>query len=316
MTQFFSGYPENWTAPIWLTIGNFDGMHLGHQSLIDCVCQTAREKCANAGLITFNPHPKVFFQNLSTPFYLATDLEKTALIKKTGLDLVVTLPFVQELAEQTPEMFLSALTHHLNVEGLVVGQNFSLGKGGSGTTSVLRKICSDLGVQFLTVEPLSMDGVIVSSARVRELVETGNVSSARRLLGRPYSVANHVIRGKGLGSKLGFPTANIMVDPMKLLPKYGVYATVIQVNGDRYLGVTNVGIRPTFETASQPTIETLLLDFDGNIYQEYLQVNFIERIRNERKFASGSELITQIESDKIQARRILTNEPESQNLST
>lgn len=299
---------------MWLTIGNFDGMHLGHQALMARVQETARANGAKSGLITFWPHPRVYLQKITTQYYLTTLDEKMKLLVDSGMDYVISLPFTHRLAGQSAGEFFADLTSHLNLAGLIVGQNFTLGKNRAGTQNVIRDLCDQYGIQLDLIESFCLDGSPVSSGRVRDALELGDVQTARQLLGRPYSVSGKVVEGKHLGSKLGFPTANQVVNPQKILPKYGVYASLVRVNGDKFMGVTSVGVRPTFETTNQPNVETLLLDFNGNIYHESLTVDFIQYIRDEIKFANVADLIAQIDLDKLQARRMLADESFSKSL--
>ncbi|MGV8050061.1 MAG: bifunctional riboflavin kinase/FAD synthetase [Anaerolineaceae bacterium] len=314
MTAILTDWPENLPERMWLTIGNFDGMHLGHQALIARVQETARANGARSGLITFWPHPRVYLQKITAQYYLTTADEKMILLADSGMDYVISLPFTHRLANQSAGEFFADMTSHLNLAGLIVGQNFTLGKNRTGTKNMIRDLCNQYGIQLDLIESFCLNGSPVSSGRVRGALELGDVQTARQLLGRPYSVSGKVVEGKHLGSKLGFPTANQVVDTQKILPKYGVYASLVRVNGDKFMGVTSVGVRPTFEITNQPNVETLLLDFEGNIYHESLTVDFIQYIRDEIKFANVADLIAQIDLDKLQARRMLADESFSKSL--
>ena len=315
MTEFFENWPERRMQPAWITIGNFDGLHLGHQALLAKLkLDAARAGCLSA-MITFQPHPRVMLQNISGPFDLACEVEKRILLAESGLDFVFTLPFNHALASLNAAQFFGLLRGRLDVRGLTVSENFALGRARSGTLEQIRIVCEENGIALEVLPAFCLDGRPVSSGRVREALEAGDVREAARLLGHPYFVKSKVVEGKHLGSKLGFPTANQMVHPQKILPRYGVYATRASFNGEKLLGVTSVGVRPTFENTTQPNIETLLLDFDDNIYHEELTVEFIERLRGEIKFERVEDLILQIEQDKHDARRILTHEPFQENLS-
>lgn len=315
MTQFFENLPELKEQPLWITIGNFDGLHRGHQALLARLMQNAARDSAKSAMITFQPHPRVVLQNIQGPFYLACEAEKQVLLAESGLDYVFTLTFDRKLAELNAARFLSRLLKHLDLRGLTVSENFALGKDRTGTLRELGKQCARHAITLDIVPPFCLDGKPVSSGRVREALETGDVRGAADLLGHPYFVRSKVVEGKHLGSKLGFPTANQVVNPQKILPKYGVYATRASFNGEKLMGVTSVGVRPTFETTTQANIETLLLDFDDNIYHENLTVEFIEYLRPEIKYERVQDLIDQIEQDKREARRILTHESCPENLS-
>ena len=307
MTELISGWPAFIEERTWFTIGNFDGFHLGHQYLVNAVREKSQQEHASSTLLTFWPHPRVFLQHIKTAFYLTTKTEKLSLLRNAGLDRVITLPFNQALANLSAEEFFERLSHHLNPAGLIVSENFVLGHNREGTREVIEEICRRRGIQFEVISPYLLDGRLISSQRIRSALALGEAEEVRRLLGRPYSLTDEVREGKHLGSKLGFPTANQIVDPMKLLPAYGVYATIAWLEGQPHMAVTSVGVRPTFENTDKPNVETLLLDFDGNIYHHKLTVQFLKRLREERKFENVEALISQIEEDKAQARRILTD---------
>ena len=316
MTQFYENWPAERKLPLWITIGNFDGLHRGHQALLNRLKERAAEEGCASAMLTFQPHPRVVLQNISGPFYLTSEVEKTLLLAQSGLDYVFTLSFDQTLANLNAGQFFALLLEHLDLRGLTVSENFALGKDRSGTLRQIGQLCAANHVVMDVLPPFCLDGRPVSSGRVREALEAGNVREAARLLGRPYFVKSKVVEGKHLGSKLGFPTANQVVDPQKILPQYGVYATRASFNGVKHLGVTSVGVRPTFENTTKPNIETLLLDFEDNIYHEDLTVEFIEYLRGEIKFERVEDLIQQIEQDKHEARRILTHESFQENLSS
>lgn len=315
MTEFFENWPALTKDPLCITIGNFDGLHRGHQALLERMEAYAAKVGCQTAMITFQPHPRVVLQHISGRFYLTCEEEKRLLLAQSGLDFVFTLPFNRALANLSAGQFFALLLEHLNLRGLTVSENFALGKARSGTLEQIRIVCEQNNIILDVMPVFCLDGKPVSSGRVREALEAGDVREAARLLGHPYFVKSKVVEGKRLGSKLGFPTANQVVDPQKILPKYGVYATRASFNGEKLMGVTSVGVRPTFENTAQPNIETLLLDFDDNIYHEDLTVEFIEHLRGEIKFEHVEDLIQQIEQDKREARRILTHESFQENLS-
>ncbi len=315
MTEFFENWPALNKDPLCITIGNFDGLHRGHQALLKRLEEHAvNEGCASA-MITFHPHPRVVLQHISGPIYLTCEEEKRLLLAQSGLDFVFTLPFNRALANLSAGQFFGLLLEHLDLRNLTVSENFALGKARTGTLEQIRIVCEQNNITLDVMPVFCLDGKPVSSRSVREALEAGDVREAARLLGHPYFVKSKVVEGKRLGSKLGFPTANQVVHPQKILPKYGVYATRASFNGEKLMGVTSVGVRPTFENTTQANIETLLLDFDDNIYHEDLTVEFIEHLRGEIKFEHVEDLIQQIEQDKREARRILTHESFQENLS-
>lgn len=305
MSRMINDWPEKPLEPAWITIGNFDGVHLGHQALIAELITHARQDKVLAVALTFWPHPRVYFTQEVEGFYLNDRTEKNELLAKTGLDDILCLPFNQQLADLDTQQFLRKLNSLVPLKGLLVGENFALGKGRQGTGNVLQSVCSAMGVPCLDIPPVMLDGQVISSQRIRQTLDSGEVEQTARLLGRPYVLTGYVAPGKHRGAKLGFPTANLYFDIQRKLPRFGVYATFVEVDGLIYQGVTSVGIRPTFDDGRFPSVETLLLDFDADIYGKLIQVKFVKFLRDEIKYDQIEDLIDQIEQDKIDARRIL-----------
>ena len=307
MQTIITSWPERTDTPTWISIGKFDGVHLGHQALIGRLKEEADQRGHETAVLTFWPHPRVFFNHAGSYFYLTTKEEREKLLLRTGIDQLFVMDFDASLASTEAEAFVDLLLRHYDLKGLVVGQNFKMGKDRGGTLDVLRPILQAAGAELIVVEPYMLEGERVSSERVRRALLQGEPELAARLLGRPYSLTSVVREGKKLGSKLGFPTANQSPPAGKLLPRYGVYATRVKTNGDTYMGVTSVGVRPTFEDTHIPNVETLILDFDGNLYGTILEVSFVQFLRDEIKFERVEDLIAQVEADKENARRILTH---------
>lgn len=305
MSRMINDWPEKPLEPAWITIGNFDGVHLGHQALIAELFTHARQDKVLAVALTFWPHPRVYFTQEVEGFYLNDRTEKNELLAKTGLDVILCLPFNQQLADLDTQQFLRKLNSLVPLKGLLVGENFALGKGRQGTGNVLQSVCSAMGVPCLDIPPVMLDGQVISSQRIRQTLDSGEVEQTARLLGRSYVLTGYVAPGKHRGAKLGFPTANLYFDIQRKLPRFGVYATFVEVDGLIYQGVTSVGIRPTFDDGRFPSVETLLLDFDADIYGKLIQVKFVKFLRDEIKYDQIEDLIDQIEQDKIDARRIL-----------
>ena len=293
-------------APVWLTIGNFDGVHLGHQALLADLIRLARQDNTRSVLLSFSPNPKVFFSG-EKGFYLSTPGEKTALLSRLGIDDVLIIAFEQKLANMAATDFMAELTRRINLKGLVVGEDFVFGHNRQGTTEVLAEFCEKQGIPFVVFPELMMDGEPVSSTRIRRALNDGKVDEARRLLGRPYAMCAKVISGEQIGKSIGVPTANLELDPDKFLPKRGVYATIAHLREKDYPAVTNVGVRPTFSEQEIVSVETLILDFNDDIYGEELRVEFIQCLRPEQKFDSVQALTQQIEKDKLITRRIFEN---------
>ena len=309
MTEFITGWPNHPLKNTWLTIGNFDGVHLGHQALIQSLKERAEEQQGQSLVITFWPHPRVVLGQVSEAFLLTTHQEKERQLQIAQVDLVVTLPFDQHLADMHAEAFLERLYANLRPAGLLVGPEFRLGKNRQGDFNFIQNFCQSRGIACESFAPFTLGGEVVSSNRVRARLLEGQVEEAANLLGRPFSLEGEVQHGKQIGRKLGFPTANFAPGPLQLLPRFGVYATRVFLGDQVLMGVTNVGVRPTFETAATPNVETLILDFDDRIYDEMMRIEFISFLRPELRFEHVEDLIAQIENDKALARRIFQNGP-------
>ena len=305
MTEFRSSFPNSKGSPVWLTIGNFDGLHLGHQALIRKLCSSATETNAQAVAITFYPHPRVFFGTEKDPYNLMTRSEKNFMFEQLGLDQVITLPFNQSLASMTAENFLSELISHFDLQGIVMGLDFSLGKNRDGTIPAIQAFMRRFGIQVLRESPVLLDGQVIASEAIRTALGNGQPELAAVMLGRPYSMSGKVQTGKKLGRRLGLPTANLTIETEKFVPKYGVYASKTWLEGKSYASVSSIGVRPTVEENGTPNVETLILDFDNDIYDEEIKVEFVQFIRPEIKFENIGDLSKRIEEDKEEARSIL-----------
>jgi len=299
-----------------MTIGNFDGVHRGHQALIN---ELARKASAHANpviVITFFPNPSDFFQPNIDSFYLSTPAEKEAELCHLGIDRVITFRFDQDFANLTAREFLSALKQKLGLTLLVLGEDFALGKDRQGTIDVIRSIGQEMSFAVETIAPINLGSETISSTKIRQCLDEGNLACAAKMLGRPYAISGVVTQGSDRGSRIGLPTANMTHWSKKKLPAIGVYATRVVVNNGEYFGITNVGYRPTFEEQALPNIETHILDFDGNIYGETLEIKLIQKIRDEQKFSGVEAFLAQIERDKATARRIFSNDETQTNLLT
>jgi riboflavin kinase/FMN adenylyltransferase len=291
-----------------LTIGNFDGVHLGHQALFDEVISRANAIGGTAVAITFDPHPIRVLRNNGHPPLITLGEQKVELIRQTGLDALVVIPFTPEFAQISAREFLEdILISRLGMAGFVVGGDYAFGRNREGNIDFLRKESERLGFSLVVADwiqaPIEGTGRI-SSTRIRELVQEGEVREARRLLGRPYQVRGTVLHGRNRGGKLlGCPTANLALQD-ELAPKTGIYAVTVEYDGETYPGVANIGWSPTFDD-HQFTVEIHLLDFSGDLYDKQIRVNFVERIRDEKKFSGISELAEQIQRDIAAARQIL-----------
>lgn len=287
-----------------ITIGNFDGVHLGHQAIIKQMVHEGRKRNHPVLVVTFYPNPIVFFKNIDEPFYLSSPVEKEEFICSLGVDKVITIKFDHKLANLSPEAFLTGLKTNLNLNVLIAGEDFTIGKDRKGTISVIEEIGKEQAFLVKVITQVSSDGDRVSSTMVREALDKGEVLRVTELLGRPYRMSGVIVHGADRGSKIGVPTANLSYWEKKKIPGVGVYATWVHLNNKILYGLTNIGYRPTFEDQSNIDVETLILDFDGNIYGEKMSLDFIHKLRDEQKFANLEAFLDQIERDKINAKRI------------
>jgi riboflavin kinase / FMN adenylyltransferase len=287
-----------------LTIGAFDGVHRGHQALIDQVVARARATDRLAALLTFHPHPAAVLAPDRAPRYLTTPGEKVALLEGLGLDLVVLLSFTRETAATPARDFMEAVSRHMRLRELWIGADFALGHNREGNVPRLRELGGELGYEVQIVEPVSGEDEIISSSRIRALLRDGQVEGAARLLGRYPSLSGEVVTGARRGHKLGFPTANLEVRPERAVPADGIYAIFALLGEERYQAVANVGVRPSFDNGER-IVEAYIFDFDRDIYGCDLVVEFVARLREERRYEHLDDLIAQIERDSDEARRIL-----------
>lgn len=297
--------PPQLPIPV-ITIGSFDGIHKGHQALLECVQERAGERDGTGILVTFEPHPQRVIAPDSAPPLLTTREEKLPLLEATGLDALVILPFNRELSEMEAEDFVTeVLVETLGVRVLVLGHDHGFGRGRRGRPDLLRDMAPRGGFELEVVEAVRRNGDPITSTFIRSVLAAGDVREAERLLGRAYGLDGLVVKGDGRGRELGFPTANLAPRSWeKCIPGNGVYAVEAVVRGERYQGVCNIGVRPTFSAQVQ-TVEAHILDFSEEIYGEFVELRFLHRLREEQQFVSPQALQQQIESDIRQARSII-----------
>jgi riboflavin kinase/FMN adenylyltransferase len=298
-------YPEN-AGKVVATIGNFDGVHRGHLFILSDVADAARARDLTSLLITFDPHPLEVVAPERRPQLLQTRGQKLECLEAAGLDAVLILAFNHELAAMTGEQFFEAvLDSRVDLAEVRIGENFRFGHDRAGGVESLSTIGARYGFEVGSVSPVEIDGGIVSSSRIRQLLRDGQVEAAAGMLGRPYTIRGEVTHGDGRGRKLHFPTANLTTRN-ELLPGHGVYVTEVVTGAARQAAVTNVGSRPTFRSGTT-VVETHLLDFDGNLYGQRMEVRFLARIRDEQQFADGAELSNQIARDLAAAEGFFEN---------
>lgn len=287
-----------------LTIGVFDGVHLGHQALISETITQAKDGGYLSGIVTFAGHPRLVLGMHKELPHLTSLEQRLRLLKGTGINHVISLTFTEELASLPAGDFVRLLIKHLSMKGLVVGPDFALGKDREGNIESLNKMGEDLGFSVTVVPPRLKNGHKVSSTIIRKAMAESDMKKVHDLLGRCFSLEGRVVKGEGRGAVLGIPTANLEVAPDQALPANGVYATVAFVEGESISAITNIGTRPTFGTGHR-TVETHLLDFSGQLYGDMIEIAIIEQIRPEAKFTSADALKTQIKADILKARQIL-----------
>ena len=292
-----------------ITVGTFDGLHRGHQAVLDTLRATARALGKPSVVVTFDPHPLYVVRPEHAPRLLCTVAEKQELLRSAGIDEIALVRFTRELSEYSPREFVEiVLRDHFGLDHLVIGYDHGFGKGRSGDVATLQQIGRDLGFEVTVVPHADLNGSPVSSSRIRKALEAGDVVDANAALGRAYSVSGTVIRGDGRGRELGFPTANLeLPDHTKLLPLEGIYAVRVHRGreaGRGLPGVVHLGPRPTFQGAA-PTVEVYLLEFNADLYGETLVLDFIERIRGIEKFDSIEALVAAMRGDVREAEAIL-----------
>lgn len=290
-----------------VAIGAFDGVHLGHQAILIPMVEQARKAGVLSVVVTFHPHPAVVLRGIDNPIYLTSPEERTRLLGNLGIDIVITMNFNRAVANLTADEFMQKITAALKPKEIWAGYDFTIGRNRQGNTSVLQSIGERLGYNMHIVHEISSDGRI-SSSRIRDYLRGGKASETSQLLGRPYSVEGPVIHGDGRGRSLGFPTANVQYWPGKIIPSYGVYATWIWIGNHRLPSVTGVGVRPTFDNPPvAPRVETYIMDFNEDIYDQSVRVEFLEFLRPELRYDSVQSLINQMEDDTRIAREVLSH---------
>jgi riboflavin kinase / FMN adenylyltransferase len=289
-----------------LAIGNFDGVHRGHQALLATVQADATHRGVSAGVMIFDPHPREFFQPHAPHVRLTTRAQKLRIFERCGLDLAVVLPFDAALAALSPEAFITdVLVGALSVGHVVIGYDFNFGKARAGSPETMREAGQRLGFGVTVVQPVSDGRIAYSSSAIRAKLGAGDVAGAALALGHRWRMDGTVVGGAKRGTGLGFPTANITV-PLGCGLAYGIYATRVHVNGEVHMGAAYWGSRPQFDNG-QPILEVFLLDFDGNLYGQDLSVEFVDFIRPDGKFEGLEALKIQMQADCDAARRALTD---------
>jgi riboflavin kinase/FMN adenylyltransferase len=311
--RHYRSLDDVWLDDVWLTIGSFDGVHRGHQTIIKDLVTEAGAHNAPAVVVTFFPHPSAILRGQNFPYYLTAPDEKAVLLGNLGISHVITHPFNRRVANKTAQEFILDLNEHLTIKHLGVGYDFAMGKNRDGNFKILQQIGKELDFTVKQTPSVEDKGGIISSSRIRFLLGVGQVDSAAGLLGRYYGIKGLVEVGDQRGHRLGFPTANMAVWAEKIIPTAGVYACWAKVRGKVWKAVTNIGVRPTFEANPvPPRAETHLIDFSDDIYGENIRVEFVSRIRDEKRFSSIEALQAQIHNDLEKTEQILSKDHEIQ----
>ena len=290
-----------------LTIGVFDGVHLGHKYLISQLKEHARQQNLISGLVTFRQHPQEVLSPQTKLPYL-TDLEQRInLLKNEGVEAIITLSFTPELARLSARQFIGLLKEYLRMRGLVIGPDFALGRSREGGVNTLRTLGQDMNFSVTVVSPIMINGEVISSTAIRNALAEGDMNRVHNLVGRLFSLHGCVVTGTGRGTELGFPTANLDVNPQQALPADGVYVTWAYIDDKMYQSVTNIGKRPTFG-GKERVVEVYILGYRSDLYGHELKIDIIERLRGEKRFSTAAELKRQMVEDINQGRAILNSQ--------
>ena len=289
-----------------LAIGNFDGVHRGHQALLETAAAIARDIGAPAGAVIFEPHPREFFHPEEPHFHLTPLKQKLAIFAGLGLDVAIVLPFDAALAKLSADEFVGqVLVAGLGARHIVIGHDFFFGRNRGGTPETMQAAAQKLGFGLTIVAPVAEDGEVFSSSAIRLRLAQGDVKGAARMLGRCWRAAGTVVGGAKRGTGLGFPTANVPL-PRGTALGHGIYAVRVFAGAERYEGAAYLGTRPTYDDG-MPVLEVFLFDFDGDLYGREIEVEFVDFVRADRKFATSEALIAQMQRDCARARAILAD---------
>lgn len=294
------------STPIGLTIGNFDGVHVAHRQLLKKIQSECSRKGLSFVVVTFHPHPQKILHPEKERFLINSYEKRRELLEALGVNYLVEMKFTRDFSTLSPDEFMK--THLFSYEGLrefYLGYDFAFGANKKGGHDLAFEICTPRGIHVEIQPKFEMNGEIVSSTFIRDLLLQGKVTEAGKFLDRPFHLEGVVIKGEGRGKKIGFPTANIQVSSDLIVPQNGVYVTKTRHQGMTYKSVTNIGHNPTFKDGKQLHIETNIFDFDTDIYGESLEIEFLQKIRDEKKFPTVNDLITQIRSDVETAKKVL-----------
>jgi len=290
-----------------LTIGVFDGVHAGHRYLLEKLQQRAMEKELFSGVVTFNPHPQSVLHPHNQLPWLSNLEDRVSALKELGINIVAVLTFTPKVAQLSARDFMSLLKKYLKMQGIMVGPDFGLGRGAEGNINLLRALGREMNFTVEVIPPYIINGDVVSSTLIRQALAQGDMRRVQRLMGRYFYLRGKVITSDKRGRVLGFPTANLEIKPQQASPGNGVYATITQVDGKQFPSATNIGIRPTFREGGE-TVETHLLQYEGDLYGKQIMVEFVQKLRDEQRFPSSEALKTQIKKDVREIQALLAKD--------
>jgi riboflavin kinase/FMN adenylyltransferase len=287
-----------------LTVGVFDGVHLGHKRLLSELIRQAKGYGLISGVVTFRQHPQRLFHPESSPPLLTSLTQRIRLFKDEGVEVVIPLSFTLELVQTGARQFIELLQKYLKMRRLVLGPDATLGRNQEGNVAALRQLSQGMNFELTIVPQVKIDGEVVSSTAIRRALAEGNIEKANRMLGRYFSIEGSIVSGAGRGTRLGFPTANLEMEPERALPSDGIYASWAYTGERRYRSVTNIGVRPTFGEVDR-IVELHIIDFEGDLYRQRVKIDIIHRLRDEKRFSTTDALQEQMRNDIRQAVSIL-----------
>jgi riboflavin kinase/FMN adenylyltransferase len=290
-----------------ITIGVFDGVHAGHRYLLKKLRQRADENNLLSGVVTFNPHPQSVLHSHNQLPWLTNLEDRVGALQELGVNIIAVLTFTPRVAQLSAREFISLVKKHLSMRGIMVGPDFALGQKREGNINLLRTLGGEMEFTVEVVSPFIINGEVVSSTLIRQALGQGDMRKVAKLMGRYFYLEGKVITSDKRGRILGFPTANLDIKPQQALPGNGIYATIAQLNSKRLPSATNIGIRPTF-AEGEKTVETHLLNYKGDLYGKDMRVEFVQKLRDERRFPSSEELRAQIEKDVLEVEAILAKD--------
>jgi len=290
-----------------LTIGVFDGVHAGHRYLLEKLQKRAAKKNLLSGVVTFSPHPQSVLHPHNQLPWLSNLEDRIRAFQELGINIVAVLTFSPKVAQLSAREFISLVKKQLRMRGIMVGPDFTLGRGREGDINLLRALGREMKFSVEVIPPYTINGEVVSSTLIRRALAQGDMRKVERLMGRHFYLGGKVITSDKRGRVLGFPTANLDIKPQQALPGNGIYATIAQVDGKQFSSATNIGIRPTFGEGEK-TVETHLLNYKGDLYGKDMRLEFVQKLRDEQRFPSSEELKAQIEKDVREVEAILAKD--------